>query len=106
MRIEGFIAAPLSRTYRFSFTAVMVRVAGLDSRKAIFLAALSAVCDLRVRSPMTSTSGSRSATVSQLICGHSSWVSSKTFFAPTASVMMPGAPQQPPMYGASALANQ
>ncbi|CAM5695335.1 hypothetical protein SALBM311S_10180 [Streptomyces alboniger] len=79
------------------FTASMFRVAGLVCRKAIFFAAVSAVCESRVRSPITRTSGLRSATVSQLICGHSCFVSSKTFFAPSASVMMPGAPQQPAM---------
>jgi hypothetical protein len=93
--MEGFIACPLSSTYRFSRTAVRLRVAGLLSRKRILAWADSAVWDLRVRSPRTRTSGSRSATVSQLIWGHSSWVSEKAFRAPTARVMAPGAPQQP-----------
>src|SRR5690625_7861893 len=84
----------------------MLLVAGWSSRKAILSSADAAVWESRVRSPSTMASGSRSATVSQLIWGHSSLLSSKAFCVPVSSVMAPGAPQQPARKGDSELANQ
>ena len=72
MRIDGFMSPPATLMKRSFLTASIWEVTGFDFRYSIFASAVSAVWDLRVRSPITMMSGFLAATSSQLTCGHSS----------------------------------